>query len=144
MRSYRLLVVDVDGTLLDKKGAISAEDRKALAQVRESGILLVLSTGRATMACRRIIEQLSLDGHHIFFDGALVSNVEREDEVFAQPINPAVVRQMIDFAHEHEIDLELTRWGIISPRGRRGQPKPTASSLALSRLSWILVVSQRG
>ena len=107
MSLYRLLVIDVDGTLLDKRRAISAEDREALAQVRESGILLALSTGRAARACRGVIEQLSLDGCHIFFDGALVSSVEPGNEVFARPISPAVVRQMIDFAHRHEIDLEL-------------------------------------
>ena len=107
MSLYRLLVVDVDGTLLDKKRAISAENREALSRVRESGILLALSTGRAARACRGVIEQLSLDGCHIFFDGALVSNVESGNEVFVQPISPAVVRQMIDFAHRHEIDLEL-------------------------------------
>lgn len=104
---YRLLVVDLDGTLLDKNGAVSAEDREALAEARESGILLSLSTGRAAQACLRIIEQLSLDGYHIFFDGALVSNLNQGQEVYVQPISLAVVRQMVDFAHRHEINLEL-------------------------------------
>ena len=104
---YRLLVVDVDGTLLDKNGVISAEDREALDNARGSGIHFSLSTGRAAQACLRIINQLSLDGFHIFFDGALVSNLKSGREVCVQPISPAVVEQMIDFAHGHEIDLEL-------------------------------------
>ncbi len=104
---YRLLVVDLDGTLLDKNGAVSAEDREALAEARESGILLSLSTGRAVQACLGIINRLSLDGCHIFFDGALVSNLNQDQEVYVQPISPTVVKQMVDFAHQHEIDLEL-------------------------------------
>ena len=104
---YRLLVVDLDGTLLDKNGAVSAEDREALAEVRESGILLSLSTGRAVQACLGIINRLSLDGCHIFFDGALVSDLNQDQEVYVQPIIPTVVKQMVDFAHQHEIDLEL-------------------------------------
>ena len=45
--TYRLLVADIDGTLLDKDGNISAEDREALERVRVSGVKLALSTGRA-------------------------------------------------------------------------------------------------
>jgi len=66
---YKLLVVDIDGTLVGRGRSISAEDREALAKVRNSGIRVSLSTGRAVRACLRIIEQLSLDGYHIFFDG---------------------------------------------------------------------------
>lgn len=104
---YRLLVMDIDGTLLDKDGNISAEDREALDGVRESGMMLALSTGRSSLACRGIIARLSLDGYHIFFDGALVGCLESGHEVSAQPISPAVVRQMVDYARQHGIDLEL-------------------------------------
>ena len=52
MRSrYKLLVVDIDGTLIGKNGAISTEDREALARVRDIGIQVSLSTGRAVQAC---------------------------------------------------------------------------------------------
>jgi len=105
--SYRLLVVDIDGTLMDKDGNISAEDREALDRVRDSGILLALSTGRSALACRGVIDSLALDGYHIFFDGALVGCLESGHEVSAQPISQAVVSQMVDFAHQYGIDLEL-------------------------------------
>ncbi len=104
---YRLLVVDIDGTLVDKNGAISAEDRDALAKVRDSGIRVSLSTGRVVQACLGIINQLSLDGYHIFFDGALVSNPGKGEEIYVRPINQELVRQAIEFAHSNEINLEL-------------------------------------
>ncbi len=104
---YRLLVVDLDGTLLDKNGSVSAEDREALAKARESEIRVSLSTGRVAQSCLRIIDRLSLDGFHIFSDGALVSDPIRGEEVYVQSISPAVVRQMVEFAHRNDIDLEL-------------------------------------
>ena len=48
---YRLLVVDIDGTLLDKNGIICAEDKEALTRVSNSGIRVSLSTGRVVQAC---------------------------------------------------------------------------------------------
>lgn len=104
---YKLLVVDIDGTLLNKDGAISPEDKKALARVGDLGIRVSLSTGRVAKACLRIVDQLSLDGYHIFFDGALVSNPTEGEELYVQPISQEIVRQAIEFAHLNEINLDL-------------------------------------
>jgi Cof subfamily protein (haloacid dehalogenase superfamily) len=102
---YKLLVVDIDGTLVGDDRAIPVENREALAKVRQSGIQVSLSTGRATEGCRSIIDQLSLDGYHVFFDGALVSNLG--EEVYVEHLDRGVVREAIEFAHLRNIDLEL-------------------------------------
>ena len=105
--NYKLLALDIDGTLVDGDGNISTEDRKALAKVRNSGVQISLSTGRTLKACLSIINQLSLDNYHISFDGALVSSPSRGDEVYMQPLDKLVVRQMVEFSQSHSIDLEL-------------------------------------
>jgi Cof subfamily protein (haloacid dehalogenase superfamily) len=104
---YKLLVVDVDGTLLNRNGTLSAEDREALVRVSQSGIRVSLSTGRASQACRKLIDQLSLDGYHMFFDGALVSDPVTGQEVYAQPISTALARQIVEFIHRHEMNMDL-------------------------------------
>jgi Cof subfamily protein (haloacid dehalogenase superfamily) len=102
---YKLLVVDIDGTLLGRGRTISAENKKALDQARKLGVVVALSTGRAVLACRDVLGQLALDGYHIFFDGALVSDLG--EEVYAQPLDREVVRESIEFARRLKIDLEL-------------------------------------
>ncbi len=104
---YKLLVVDVDGTLVGRDGSISVEDGEALGNARRSGIEVSLSTGRAAQACLGIINQLSLDGCHIFFDGALVGNPNQGKEVYVQPLDSALVMEAIEFAHLNDIYLEL-------------------------------------
>ena len=104
---YKLLVVDIDGTLVGKDGTIPAEERDVLAKVSDLGIQVSLSTGRAAQGCRAIIDQLSLDGYHIFFDGALVSNPRQGEEVYVQPLARGVVREAVEFAHRNDIYLEL-------------------------------------
>ena len=104
---YKLLIVDVDGTLIGKDGTISAEDREALAKACHLAMLVSLSTGRVPQACLGFINQLSLDSYHIFFDGALVSNPNQGREVYVQPLNKTVVRQAVELAHSNDIYLEL-------------------------------------
>ncbi len=107
MSKYKLLVVDVDGTLVDKNGAISAEDERALAKAATSGVRVSLSTGRVIKACQGIINRFCLDGYHIFFDGALVSDPAQSKELYSQPIKKEVVRQAVEFARRNDIYLEL-------------------------------------
>ncbi|MFC1993266.1 Cof-type HAD-IIB family hydrolase [Chloroflexota bacterium] len=104
---YKLLIMDIDGTLVGDGGAISPENREALAKVRGSGVQVSLSTGRSSLGCSVIIDQLELDGYHIFFDGALVSHLSQEEEVFIQPLSQGVVKEAVEFAHLHGIDFEL-------------------------------------
>ena len=104
---YKLLVLDIDGTLLNRNGEISEEDCRALAAVREVGISVSLCTGRTVRSCRKILEKLSLNGYHIFFDGALVYNPERNEEVYSRPLPPSLVREMSQAALQDGIPLDL-------------------------------------
>lgn len=105
--SYRLLVVDIDGTLVNQHGAISDRDKEALSQARASGVQVALSTGRGLQATLSIIDELSLDSYHISFDGALVSHAASSEEIHVSPIGKELVRQMIALAHQCRVDLEL-------------------------------------
>jgi len=104
---YKLLVLDVDGTLLGSSNLISPDDREALARARDSGVHVSLSTGRAARSCSKLAAQLSLDGYHIFSDGAAVGSIDKGDEVYIKPIDKEVVRRMVEFAHRHKIDLDF-------------------------------------
>lgn len=99
--------MDVDGTLVGRDGTISPENREALARARQAGVLVSLSTGRVPKACLKIINQLSLDGYHIFFDGAQVSDPGQSLEVYALPLKKEVVEELVGFAHKHDIYVEL-------------------------------------
>jgi Cof subfamily protein (haloacid dehalogenase superfamily) len=107
-RRYKLLVTDVDGTLLAGEGQVSGENRAAVRELAERGVPVALCTGRSIMSCRSIIEQLELqDHHHIFFDGALVTNLNGGEPVHSIHLTPDVVQTMVAFAEENGIDLEL-------------------------------------
>jgi Cof subfamily protein (haloacid dehalogenase superfamily) len=103
----RLLVVDIDGTLVNSNGVISAGDKEALKRARELGVHVALSTGRGLQATMGVIAQLSLDSYHISFDGALVSKLASGEEISVRPIQKETVRRMVEVAHNQQVDLEL-------------------------------------
>ncbi len=107
MSKYKLLVIDVDGTIIDKSGAISNEDRVALAGAAANGVRVCLSTGRVVGACRSILDKLGLDGCHIFYDGALICDSAGGNEIYCNPLEAEAVRRAVEFARANDIYLEL-------------------------------------
>lgn len=104
---YKLLVIDVDGTILNRANKISDEDVVAVKQATKAGIKVSLCTGRVPQGCRLVLQELGLDGYHIFFDGALVSNLETGDEIYAVPISPELVRETTVYARKNRLHYDV-------------------------------------
>lgn len=102
--TYKLLVADIDGTLLNEQNAISQEDKEAIQRVRAAGIGVVLCTGRVKQACYGILTELSLDGYHIYSDGAFVGTADTDEEIYAKTISKNLVKQIVDYVHSFDIN----------------------------------------
>lgn len=92
MFPYKLIVLDLDGTLLNSKKEISAGNLAALKRSREDGALIAFSTARSAGAMREYIAAVQPD--------ILISNggalVERGGEVlFSRQLSAESVRHII-------------------------------------------------
>ncbi|MBI2940907.1 MAG: HAD family phosphatase [Chloroflexi bacterium] len=103
----RLLVLDVDGTLLDRSFAVRPRVRRAIGCVRERGIPVALCTGRPMESCVPILADLELAGPHIMFDGALVRDPARAEAILRNPPPVKALGRLVDFARRAHVCLEL-------------------------------------
>ena len=75
---YRMIAVDLDGTLLNRDGEVSAVNRRALQRAVDAGVLVVPCTGRSWIESRQVIDQVQVfcDGlPGVFVTGAMVQEV---------------------------------------------------------------------
>jgi 5-amino-6-(5-phospho-D-ribitylamino)uracil phosphatase len=66
---FRLVVSDIDGTLLDDQGILTAETRRAVMAVEKAGICFALATSRRWTGARPIAQALGLSIPLILYDG---------------------------------------------------------------------------
>ena len=104
---YKLLVLDIDGTLVGKDTTVSPENKRALQQAVAKGLTVTLCTGRAPRGAMRVLNQLALDGFHTFFDGALVINPETERVVYTQALENEMLSKAVHWASDHKLELDL-------------------------------------
>lgn len=69
--NYRLIALDLDGTLLNSRKVITPRTREALRAARERGIVTVIATGRTPQSARRISAEIG-GGPVISCNGAAI------------------------------------------------------------------------
>ncbi len=75
----RILVTDLDGTLLDRRGEVSPRNHEAIDRARQAGIEVVFATGRSWVECRAVAQGSLADGMTITAGGAAMHDVATGD-----------------------------------------------------------------
>ena len=107
MPNFKLLVLDVDGTLIGHGAFPTKVVFNALKAVQASGVTIALGTGRASEACYHLFEHLGLRGLHILFDGAAIVDWPSKDIVFLQALPAPATKRMVKLSREHGLFLEI-------------------------------------
>jgi Cof subfamily protein (haloacid dehalogenase superfamily) len=102
---YRLLALDIDGTLLRSDKTISARTLAAVAAARDRGVRVVLVTGRRHPAARQIAKQLGPDLDLVLHNGALI--VENGEVLRCLPLSRALALQAVAVGRACEADPVL-------------------------------------
>jgi Cof subfamily protein (haloacid dehalogenase superfamily) len=74
MSPYRLLAVDIDGTLVNSRDELTRPTCEALARASRAGIHVVLATGRRYSRVLHLVEPLGIDVPLVTASGALVKD----------------------------------------------------------------------
>lgn len=106
-KRFRLLVVDVDGTLIGASGEPTARIREAVGAAEEAGVRVALCTGRPLASVWPIVKSLKMRGAHIVFNGALVKDPEAVSLVLFRPLPKVPAREVVDYCRAEDLCLEL-------------------------------------
>src|SRR5690242_13440673 len=69
---YRLLMLDIDGTLLNEQGEITPRTRRAVQAAGAAGVLVTLATARRYLSAALFAAELALNAPLATYDGALI------------------------------------------------------------------------
>jgi Cof subfamily protein (haloacid dehalogenase superfamily) len=95
MSRYRLLAIDVDGTLVNVRDEMTEATRGAIARAREAGIEVVLATGRRYGRTLHLVERLGIDVPLIAASGALVKDPRDHHTLYRAQFAPSLLLEML-------------------------------------------------
>jgi len=96
---YRLLALDIDGTLVNGRKEITAQTTKVLLRAQEQGLRIVIASGRPTEGISHLAEQLQLckyGGFVMAFNGGVIVDCAEQAVIYERLLNTGVYRHLYE------------------------------------------------
>lgn len=101
---YKLLVLDIDGTLLDGKDKISPCNKETIRKAQDMGVKVILASGRMFFITKKYADQLNLNMPLITYNGALIKS-NKGKTISHTPVPLNITLQVISFTRKQGLHL---------------------------------------
>ena len=101
---FRWCVLDLDGTTLNSKGRLSDENVEAIKALAETGVGIVLATGRSDLFVRDFVSRLGVTLPVISCNGGLVRDVHSGEVLFGRPIPELKTKELAEYVIQNGYD----------------------------------------
>lgn len=100
---YKLIAIDLDGTLLNSYGLISEKNREAIKKAQENGVKIVLASGRTTNSVKSLAEELGGNEYIICGNGSLIYDLKKDEIIYDKFIDKNKALQIIQICEQNSI-----------------------------------------
>lgn len=100
---YKLVTIDLDGTLLNSYGEISERNKNAIKNAVSKGVEIVIASGRPLQSARSFALEAGASNYVICGNGSLLYNVKNNEILFDKFIERQKVLEIIKICEENSI-----------------------------------------
>lgn len=112
---YKLVTIDLDGTLLNSLGEISEENIIILRKCIEKGVEIVLTSGRVVSSIKNFANEIGNNNYLISGNGSTVYDIKNEKIIYQNTIPKEKALKIIEICEENSIYYSVyTERGIIT------------------------------
>ena len=94
--SYKLVALDIDGTIRSNEHPLTDRMRQAVSRVVEVGAVVTLATGRMFRSAARACAELSLHSPVVSFQGAHIADPITGQVLWHRPLTPGMAQAALD------------------------------------------------
>ena len=112
---YKLIAIDLDGTLLNSYGEITDKNREAIKYAINNGVEVVLASGRDPRTIEKMSRELEIKNFLIAGNGANVYDMNLEKNIYENFLKIEKALNIIKICKENSIFLNIyTTKGIVT------------------------------
>lgn len=120
---YKLIGLDMDGTLLNKEKKVSKANYEAIQQAKKQGKKVVLATGRPLLGVKKFLEELDLisdEDYVVAFNGALVQSTKSGKVISKTTLRLDDYKELYELSKELGVNIHaLTESSVITPNNNK-------------------------
>ncbi len=103
--AIKLLVTDLDGTVLPQSQVISSGNIQAVQKAAAAGVTVTVATGRMYQAALPPARMLGVDAPIISYNGAIIRTIQGET-LYENFLPPEIVQEVIDFCKAQDLYVQ--------------------------------------
>lgn len=112
---YKLVAIDLDGTLLNQYGIITEKTKKAISKVQEKGVEVMIASGRAITSVKRFSKEINSNKYFISGNGAITYDIKNNKILYENILSKTKALKIIKICEENSIYYNVyTENGIIA------------------------------
>ena len=100
---YKLIAIDLDGTLRNSYGMVSEKNKQALIEANKKGAEIVIASGRSTNSVKNIANDLGICNYIICGNGSLIYDLQHEEIIYDKFIDKKKALQIIEICEQNSI-----------------------------------------
>lgn len=121
---YKLIALDMDGTLLTTDKKVSERTEAAIKAAEAKGVKIVLASGRPLIGINRYLEELELfkgEDYVLSFNGGLVQNTKTEEIVSKVSLKGSDLKYIYEISRKLNINIHAfsAKDGLITPKNSK-------------------------
>ncbi|MGE5608227.1 MAG: Cof-type HAD-IIB family hydrolase [Bacillota bacterium] len=94
MAPYRMIAIDLDGTLLSPDGTVSARNKAAIHRALKAGLLICFATGRNWTESQTVLDAVAHYDTAVFVGGAMVVDTKNRKTLHRTAMQPELAREV--------------------------------------------------
>lgn len=107
LKSLKLIIFDLDGTLLRRDGTIGEETKSLVKKLKHKGVIFSFATGRLHSAITKYAEMLNIKAPIISLDGCLLKSHPEGKIIFESFVPTKYVNQVLGYTRQFSIYVAL-------------------------------------
>ncbi|PFA62605.1 haloacid dehalogenase [Bacillus sp. AFS015802] len=126
---YRMLALNIDGTIVNENGKIAKETKEAIEYVQDKGVPVTLVTSRSFASAKKVAKALKLDNPIVTHSGAYIAG-ELERPMYVKKIGEDITYEIAQFLEGFSCQVHL------SHEKRSIVGKTDAQAREMAKVSW--------
>lgn len=100
---YKLVAVDLDGTLLNSYGMVTEATKQTIKETIKKGTDVIIASGRPIDSIKTIAKEIDSKNYFIAGNGALIYDMKNNETIYEKVLNTKKVLQIIDLCEKNSI-----------------------------------------
>lgn len=104
---YKLVAVDLDGTMLNQYGMVTENTKRVIKQTTQKGIDVIIASGRPIDSIKSISKEIGSERYFIAGNGALIYDMQKDEIIYDKFLPKEKVLEIIKICEENSISYNV-------------------------------------